>query len=109
MGYSQKLKKKQRNTKKNVGAAGTGTPPPRPNTDQYRFDRMFQAEAIRKQIQDNVGNIFHEIPDFEKDLREWVVTSEPKEGTCWVPMAGRTMEWKLHSDIRKYPQVWFRA
>jgi hypothetical protein len=105
----KKLRKQSRNPKEGTPPTPAPVVPSSQIVTQYRFERIFQADSIRKQIQLNVGKIFDEIPDFEKDLTEWTTTGVSKEGHCEVPSAGRTMEWKLHEDIRKYPEVWFRA
>jgi hypothetical protein len=72
------------------------------------YQRFLQANAIRKQIKDNLGDIFSEISPFEISLSEWTSKGIDKHGTCEVSRLGKIMEWKLHSDVNKYPEVWFR-
>lgn len=78
------------------------------DSNDEAYQRFLQANAIRKQIKDNVGDIFSEIPRFELSLTDWVSTGIRKHGTCEVPRLQRVMEWLFHPDIRKYPEVWFR-
>lgn len=98
-------KPKKRRSKKKTSHVST-IPPSDTNNEAYQ--RFLQANAIRKQIKDNIGDIFPEIPRFEISLSEWASTGIHKHGTCEVPRLQRVMEWQFHSDIRKYPEVWFR-
>jgi len=99
-------KKPNKRRKKDKSSSVPVSSASNPNDEAYQ--RFLQANAIRKQIKDNVGDIFPDIPRFETSLSEWASTGISKHGTCEVPRLQRVMEWQFHSDIRKYPEVWFR-
>jgi hypothetical protein len=72
------------------------------------FQRFLQANALRKQIKDNLGDIFSEISPFEDHLSKWASTGRDLQGSCEIPRLEKIMEWRLHSNISKYPEVWFK-
>lgn len=78
------------------------------NSTDDGYQRFLQANAIRKQIRDNLGDIFSEISPFERSLSAWTNVGMNKQGACEVPSLGKTMEWRFHLEIHKYPEVWFR-
>ena len=84
----------------------TNTPNGMGQEDSYQ--RFLQASAIREQIRKNLGDIFDEIKMFDTSLSKWTATGKESQGKCEIPTLNKEMEWRLHSDIRKYPEVWFR-
>lgn len=76
--------------------------------EEVGFQRFLQANAIRKQIKDSVGDILNEIPLFEASLSRWTSTGKEMRSSCEIVRRGKQMEWAFHSDIRMYPEVWFR-
>jgi hypothetical protein len=84
-------------------------PEPKSMTVQeIQYQRFIQATSIREQIKANVGDIFTDIPQFETHLSAWASTGRDLTGKCEIPRIGKEMEWRFHSDIKKYPEVWFR-
>lgn len=98
-------KPNKRRTKKKRSSSDTNASNSHSNDGYQRF---LQASALRKQIQDKLGDIFSEISPFEISLSEWTTTGLNKNGTCEVSRLQKIMEWKFHSNINKYPEVWFR-
>jgi len=104
MGKVPKKPNKRRSKKKDTSSM---TKPSNPPIDEG-YQRFLQASALRKQIEDKLGDIFSEISPFERSLSEWASTGMNKHGTCEVPRLQKIMEWQFHSNINKYPEVWFR-
>ena len=71
--------------------------------------RHDQSLAIRDKILTNAGDILPEIPTFLSDLGEWVRYGRMKQGKCYIASADREMEWILHDNINRVPEVWIRA
>lgn len=74
-----------------------------------RLRRQEQANAIRKQIQDNAGDILHELPLFTGTLDDWVQYGKMKQGTEYIASADRDIEWRFHDTISRVPEVWIRS
>lgn len=71
--------------------------------------RHDQAIAIRNKIVGGAGDILHEIPMFLDALGDWVRYGRMRQGKCHIASANRTMEWILHDNISRVPEVWIRA
>jgi len=78
-------------------------------TRREQADRMTQLLAIRKQITERIGNIYHEIPAFELDGSAWVRDGKAREGSKVLSVVPKRFVWKFHEDIRKYPEVFLIA
>lgn len=102
MGKVPKKPNKRRNTKK---SSSTET---QVNVGDIGYKRILQANAIREQIRKNLGDIFNEISSFELTLASWASTGKSAQGKCEIPSLEKELEWRLHSDILKYPEVWVR-
>lgn len=72
------------------------------------YQRFLQANAIREQIRKNIGDIFDDLTQFESSLTLWTSTGKDAQGKCEIPRLQKEMEWRFHSNIMKYPEVWFR-
>lgn len=75
----------------------------------HRLRRNDQAVAIRDKIVRNVGDVLDEIPPFISDLTHWVRYGGFKQGKYTIESIGRTMEWVLHNNITRVPEVWIRS
>lgn len=78
-------------------------------TRREQAERMMQWLAIRKQITERIGNIYHEIPAFELDGTDWVRDGKAREGSKVLSVVPKCFEWRFHEDIHKYPEVFLRA
>lgn len=84
-------------------------PPPSP-TDPHnmKLQRFFQANSLRKQIEEKLPKIIPEIGSFDNALKEWVSYGKETSGSCSVNSMKKTLKWVLHSDIRQYPEMWLK-
>jgi hypothetical protein len=104
MGKLKQLKKKQK--------AREGKKPPVDllTPEQKVIKRREQSETLKQKIIEKFGlPVMNEIKEFLFALDAWVITGEASEGTCWIPKALNDLDWKLYSQIDKYPEIWFRA
>ncbi len=75
----------------------------------HRNKRNEQAMAIRKQIEDNAGDILRELPVFLRALTQWVQFGGDKQGAEDIESLGRRFEWRFHDKLSRVPEVWIRA
>ena len=68
-------------------------------------ERMTQFITLRKRIEDRMGNIFHEIPDFESDGHAWVKDGKARCGSSRLKVVSRVFEWRFHERLSQFPEV----
>lgn len=101
MGKKNRLQ--PRKPKDTVG--GTDVETPEDKARREMPERMTQLMALRKQISDKIGNIYHEIPEFEADAGAWVRDGVPRSGSKVLSVVPRRVEWAFYDNIRKFPEI----
>lgn len=77
--------------------------------EMLKLARLEQASVLKTRLSTNLGDAMGETKIILTQLDEWVTKGEEISGSELLPSLSRKLEWKFHSKIEKYPEVWVRG
>lgn len=99
---------KKPNKRRSNKVKSVANPSAEPSSTDIAYQRFIQAQSLRGQIKDKMGDVFEEIKEFDESLSLWTSTGKDLNGRCSIQSMGKVLEWAFHSDIKRYPELWLR-